>query len=75
MTKQFPSIRTMRRTLFALPQSLARAADQMPLRCAFLAVLVLEAFVILAFRPGFETNDDAAMMMIAAGKGISACAG
>jgi hypothetical protein len=71
MTMRYPSMRSARAALFGLSRRLARTADRMPLRCALLAVLVLEAFVVLAFHPSYESNDDVAMTMIAAGKGIS----
>ena len=62
---------TMQNRLSALTRSVTRAADRMPLRFSLLAIVVLECFVILAFQPGYETNDDVFMSMIAAGKGIS----
>lgn len=58
----------------AIIRDVGRAADesaeQTPLRFAFAIVLVLQAFVVLAFQPSYETNDDVFITMIASGKGI-----
>ncbi len=45
-------------------------ADRAPLRFSLLAVLVLQAIVILAFRPSYDTNDDVFMTMIVSGQGF-----
>ncbi len=47
-----------------------RLADESPLRFALVAVLGLQLFVLVLFRPSYETNDDVFMTMIASGQGF-----
>jgi hypothetical protein len=46
-------------------------AARRPWRCALLLTPLLFALLAMIFRPAYETNDDAAMSMIAAGKLIA----
>lgn len=47
---------------------LERVAARAPWRYSFVSVLLSFAFMLALFQPGFDTNDDAGMNMIAAGK-------
>jgi hypothetical protein len=48
-----------------------RFIAERPWRCAFLLTTLLYVALAAVFRPAYETNDDAAMSMIAAGKLIA----
>jgi hypothetical protein len=50
--------------------TLARSVERAPLRFAIVAVLVLQALVVMVFRPSYATNDDVFISMIASGTGI-----
>ncbi len=54
----------------AVGAAIERMADNTPLRFSLAAVLVLQALVVMTFRPSYETGDDVFLTMIAAGKGI-----
>lgn len=47
-----------------------RRAGDSPLAFALLAVLLLQATVLVVFQPSYETNDDVFMTMIASGQGF-----
>lgn len=47
-----------------------RWSRQSPLVFALLAALFLQMFVLVAFQPSYETNDDVFMTMIASGRGF-----
>ena len=54
----------------ALGRPIGQLAERAPLRFALVAVLLLQALVVVIFRPSYATNDDVFITMIASGKGL-----